>query len=367
MTMSLFDTKKNSAICVLPWVHEYKRINGKTAPCCVGDTFKGNETISQTREFMLKGEKPRACNNCYKAESESGFSARIQETNDWLAKVGEPDIENPKLEFVDVRYDPTCNLKCKTCGPHDSTLWQKEKGIKITVNNQNKEYLNNIDKKILKKVYLAGGEPTYIKGYLEFLEELYAVNPDCEVIVNTNLKKLPDKWKDIIKKIKNLTIICSCDAIGTLGTYMRYPLGWSEFCENVKFVSENANFLQFNLVASNLTVHKLYETCTWMKQYSNHINLSILNSPKVFSEAAVPNIERDVYISSAKKLSKFPVSIYYAARFRNEINYIIKKYSETKYDQGLHHHLADEIAEQDSHRTLKLPDVDAFLHGWING
>ena len=48
-------------------------------------------------------------------------------------------------------------------------------------------------------------------------------------------------------------------------------------------------------------------------------------------------------------------------------NYIIKKYSETKYDQGLHHHLADEIAEQDSHRTLKLPDVDAFLHSWING
>ena len=61
MTMSLFDTKKNSAICVLPWVHEYKRINGKTAPCCLGDTFKGNETISQTREFMLKGESISKC------------------------------------------------------------------------------------------------------------------------------------------------------------------------------------------------------------------------------------------------------------------------------------------------------------------
>ena len=289
----------------------------------------------------------------------------MQETNDWLAKFGEPDIENPKLEFVDVRYDPTCNLKCKTCGPHDSTLWQKEKGIKIAVNNQNKDYLNNIDKKMLKKVYLAGGEPTYIKGYLEFLEELYAVNPDCEVIVNTNLKKLPEAWKNIIKKFKNLTVVCSCDAIGTLGTYMRYPLGWEEFEENVKFVSENANFLQFNLVASNLTVHKLYETCTWMKQYSKHINLSILGTPNIFSEEAVPVEHRDVYVDNVKKLLKFPVSIYCATRFRNEVNYLIKKYSTSVYVKALHTKLRQEIADQDSHRSLKLEEVDSFLHSWI--
>lgn len=365
--MSTFDTKKNPAICVLPWVHEYRDIGGKVAPCCSGDLLKDNETINQTREFMLKGQKPRACNNCYKTESESGWSPRIQVTNDWVNKFGTPDLNNPRLEFVDVRYDPTCNLKCKTCGPHDSTLWQKEKGIKIPVNTHNKDYLNNIDKKILKKVYLAGGEPTFIKGYFTFLQDLYNQNPDCEVIINTNLKKLPDAWKEIIKKFDNLTITCSCDAIGTLGTYMRYPLGWEEFCENVKFVSENANLLQFNLVASNLTVHKLFETCTWMKQYSNHITLHILRSPKIFSECAVPYNERDVYLSSVKKLLKFPVSVYYASRFRNQINLIIKKYSESPYDPALHRHLADEIAEQDSHRTLKLQDVDAFLNNWIYG
>ena len=150
--MSVFDTKANPAICVLPWVHEFRKINGKVAPCCVGDTFKDNETIDQTREFMLKGVKPRACNDCYQTESQSGWSVRIQETKDWIAKFDEPNIEEPKLEYVDVRYDPTCNLKCKTCGPHDSTLWQKEKGIKITVNQSNKDYLGTVDKKILKKV-----------------------------------------------------------------------------------------------------------------------------------------------------------------------------------------------------------------------
>ena len=363
--MSTFDVKKNPAICALPWIHEYKTISGNTAPCCNGDNFLEGETIANTRESMLEGVQPRACNRCYKTEQESEWSHRIQETNDWVAKFGEPDIEKPQLQFVDVRYDPTCNLKCKTCGPHDSTLWQKEKGIKIPVNKANENYLNNIDKKILKKVYLAGGEPTYIKGYLVFLEELFVVNPLCEVVINTNLKKLPEAWKEIIIKFKNLTVVCSCDAIQTLGTYVRYPLGWTEFEENVKFVSENANFLQFNLVAGNLTVHKLYETCTWMKQYSKHINLSILHSPKIFSEEAVPMEHRDVYIDNVKKLLKFPVSVYYAARFRNEVNYLIKKYSEAEYSKSLHSKLRDEISQQDSHRSLPLVEVDSFLHSWI--
>ena len=364
--MSTFDVKQNPAICVLPWVHEYKKISGNTAPCCQGDGFLEGETIAGTRESMLKGIKPRACNNCYKTEQESRWSPRIQETNDWIGKFGEPDINSPSIQYVDVRYDPTCNLKCKTCGPHDSTLWQKEKGIKIPVNKANENYLNTVDKKILKKVYLAGGEPTYIKGYLDFLDELFVVNPLCEVVINTNLKKLPDAWKDIITKFKNLTVVCSCDAIEKLGTYVRYPLGWTEFEENVKFVSENANFLQFNLVASNLNVHKLYETCMWMKQYSKHINLSILHTPEVFSESAVPMEHRDVYIDNVKKLLKFPVSIYYATRFRNEIVYLIKKYSTAEYSKSLHTKLREEISEQDSHRKLKLVDADDFLYSWIH-
>ena len=90
---------------------------------------------------MLEGIKPDVCNKCYKTEDESDWSPRIQETNDWISKFGAPDIKNPIVEFIDVRYDPTCNLKCKTCGPEESTLWQKEKGLKTEINKTNKEYI----------------------------------------------------------------------------------------------------------------------------------------------------------------------------------------------------------------------------------
>lgn len=365
--MTTFDVNGNTAICVLPWVHEYKTISGNVGPCCQGDKLHEGESMALLRQQMLQGVNPRACSKCYIKEKESGWSPRIQETLDWIKKFGEPDVDNPGLHFVDVRYDPTCNLKCKTCGPSSSTLWQKEKNIKIPVHDANKNYLKNVDKKILKKAYLAGGEPTFIKEYLVFLQELHEVNPMCEVVINTNLKKLPSAWKDIICKFSNLTIICSCDAIGTLGTYVRYPLGWSEFEDNVAWVSKNANFLQFNLVASNLTTHQLYETCTWMKQYSKNINLSILDSPEHFSEHAVPLEHRSVYIDNIKKLIKFPISVHYAMNFRTKIQYLLQKYQESNFDKTLYLALQEEIKDQDSHRKLQLDSVDRFLHSWIHG
>lgn len=365
--MSIFDTKKNPAICVLPWVHEYRAIDGGVAPCCNGETLRNNETMTFIRQEMIEGIKPRACGDCYLKEQKSGWSPRIHETVDWLKKFGEPVINEPVLQFLDIRYDPTCNLKCKTCGPAQSTLWQKEKNVSWPINLNNRDYLQSIDKKSLKKVYLAGGEPTYIKSYHQFLDELFLVNKDCEVIINSNLKRLSDAWKDTIKKFNNLTVVCSCDSIHTLGTYVRYPLGWDEFEKNVKFVSEHANFLQFNLVASNLTSHKLYETCTWMKNFSKNINISILTKPECFSEGAVPTEHRRTYIKNIQKLLKFPVSAHYALNFRNKIKFLIEKYSKSAYDESLHKTLKDEINQQDSHRTLKLQNVDTFLSGWIHG
>jgi organic radical activating enzyme len=363
--MSTFDTKLNSAICVLPWIHSYREINDKVSPCCHGSALAPGETLEHIRHEMLQGKKPSACNRCYRSEEKSKWSPRIQETIDWLKKHGEPDINKPNVQSIDIRFDPTCNLKCKTCGPTYSTLWKKEKNIPVTKNKFNLDSINQINKRKLRKVYIAGGEPTYINAYLEWLEDLFSVNPKCEVIINTNLKRLPTRWKEIIKKYENICIVCSCDAIENLATYVRYPIDWGEFEKNVHFASQHANFLQFNLVASNLTAHKLYETCSWMKQYSDNINISVLQSPLIFSEKAVPISTRQNYIENLKKLKKFPVSIYYAVSFRSQINYLIKNYEENDYDQNLHTKLVEEIREQDSHRHLKLADVDPFLQSWI--
>ena len=102
-----------------------------------------------------------------------------------------------------------------------------------------------------------------------------------------------------------------------------------------------------------------------MKKFSNSINIIILEEPDLFSERAVPYADRDVYIENIEKLQKFPVSVHYALSFRNKIQYLLKRYHNSVYDEGLHKSLHAEIIEQDSHRSLELQDVDPFLYSWI--
>ena len=120
--MSVFNIHKNNAICVLPWVHEHLDLSGKQRPCCWGSAIKSDRNIDSIRKEMLQGLQPIECNKCYKQELNKESSPRIRETIDWLKKFGDPVIDNPVIEYIDIRNDPTCNLKCKTCGPDASTL-----------------------------------------------------------------------------------------------------------------------------------------------------------------------------------------------------------------------------------------------------
>jgi organic radical activating enzyme len=357
----MFDVKKNNAICVLPFVSEHIDLSGSRKPCCIAHALGHGRTLENVQQEMLTGQQPIECSVCYKQESINESSSRIRETISWIKKFGEPNTQNPIIQHLDVRNDPTCNLKCKTCGPYASTLWAKEKKLPVSLPTHN---LKKYDKTQLKKVYLAGGEPTYNNDYLVFLTDLQKVNPECEVMINTNLKRLPDQWKNIITSFKNLTVIISCDATEDLGCYVRYPLEWTQFEKNVKFVSEHTNFVLFNLVPSNLTVHSIDKTVQWMEQYSNNIGLTVVVGNQ-WEHRAVPMSHRSMYIDSLRKLEKFPIGVWYAHQFRLNLNSLIKKYQSDDYDPALHLKLKNEIQEQDSHRTMKLKDVDTFLHSWI--
>jgi hypothetical protein len=143
-------------------------------------------------------------------------------------------------------------------------------------------------------------------------------------------------------------------------------LQWKQFEENVKFVSEHANFTMFNLVPSNLTVHEIDKTVGWMAQYTNNISLTIVEGD-LWAHRAVPQQYRERYVASLEKLKKFSVGEWLAHKFRLNLDALIKKYQNDEYDPVLHKKLRQEIEQQDSHRTAQLKDVDTFLYSWIFG
>lgn len=358
--MTIFDTHKNKSICILPWIHEHLDLGGNQRPCCEGKILK--RPLAELRQDMLRGIKPSECESCYEREKFKEISPRIQETALWIKKGHEPRQGTHEVLYLDVRNDPTCNLKCKMCGPHASTLWAKEVGAEVSV----PEYdLGKYDIKRLKKVYLAGGEPTYNNEYLSFVNKIMLENPDCEVVINTNLKQLPSPWKNIISTMKNLTVTISCDAIGNLAQYMRFPLVWKTFEENVRFCKENANFVMFNLVATNINTHRIHDTVEWMKKYSNAI--SILNvDGEIWTHKAVPHTHRHAYIQQLERCLNIKMNNVFGYKFKKSIQSLLHKYSSQDHDEVLQKALASELDTQDKKRGLSVGNVDPFLNEWVN-
>ena len=360
----IFDLKNNKAICALPFVHQFLDFQGKQRPCCISKQLTDGRTMDDVRGEMLKGVRPKECEICYSNEDKKQSSQRIIQTVKHIKrdKISSPDCD---IISIDFRNDQTCNLKCKYCGPWASTLWQKEKGM--VENTTSYKELDRVDKSKLKYVYLAGGEPTLSDRYITFINELTAVNPDCEITINSNLNRLSDEWKDTIKKCNNICFIMSCEATEMLGSYLRYPLNWEKFESNVEFVVKNTNFSYFNLVGNCLNLHVLDKTINWMCGHTKNVSLQILKTPIHYQIYAIPKEHRKPYIESVKKTMGITLDSYVAYQFKDNLRWFEDALSEDNYDKSLHEALKRDILEQDNHRHISLSEADPFLYEWVCG
>ena len=109
--------------CILPWTHLHVWPNHNVFPCCItnykvgstkNDTMKdiwNNDEMKNIRKQMLEGQKPKACDACYKAEQYGQVSQRIT-MNKTLAKEyhrivdTKPDgtVEKMDLAYWDYGY-----------------------------------------------------------------------------------------------------------------------------------------------------------------------------------------------------------------------------------------------------------------------
>jgi hypothetical protein len=106
--------------------------NGKIGPCCQisADYLKPISEINNKDKFAdLKTQKPPpACYLCNNAEG-SGLNSYRQHFNSL-------NNNSQGIQFLDLRHTNQCNLKCRYCGPHFSSLWAKELKHTIEIKKQ---------------------------------------------------------------------------------------------------------------------------------------------------------------------------------------------------------------------------------------
>ena len=88
----------------------------------LNENFWNNFAFESLRETNLKNLWDSGCSNCQRLEQSGQISMR-QGMNQGLEIAPQTKLSGPAR--IDLMFDISCNLACRTCGPNSSTYWQK--------------------------------------------------------------------------------------------------------------------------------------------------------------------------------------------------------------------------------------------------
>jgi len=276
----------NPSFCIFPFIEllTNQRDDGQTTVCCRSSTpithvdqiqdFATDQNYKIIRDKMLQGVPiPEHCSTCYALEDKNIRSARQQETVEWANRLGLSSfddlekITNPA--YYEIRPGNICNLQCRMCGPGSSQLIGKEYR-RLNLISQlpppQRSDFDIVDFTNLKKLYVAGGEPTAMPKFYDFLDRCIAEDRVFEFQVNTNGTKLNNRFKKQLKRLPHMQFTVSIDGFDQLNHYIRWPSEWTRIVENVQYLVDHGHTVNFNTTVSIYNVIGLCELFAWFDQ-----------------------------------------------------------------------------------------------------
>jgi MoaA/NifB/PqqE/SkfB family radical SAM enzyme len=257
-------------VCAIPWTNLEIRTDGGFTPCCMSsdDPILGNiknmtlkqafhgEEMQKLRSSLLAGERPDICRGCWKVEEKNLTSIRMHNIKrlkkDFLLKY----LDNPQPVTLDIKFNNTCNFKCRICSPISSSLFALEehkfRGIPLVVQDNWSESENFIDQMIshlptIHNIDMYGGEPFLVKKFKEVLK--LAVNhnhaKNIRLHYNSNGSVWPEHFLPYWSNFKQVDIHFSIDAVGRQFELQRGG-SWNEVEGNILRLKD--------LGLSNLTI-----------------------------------------------------------------------------------------------------------------
>ena len=266
----MIDIRKHKNFCIMPWTHLYKDTDQTIKLCCadrgtpIGDltkdnyaTIRNNSEFKKLRQAFLRDERLPRCKECWDREDAGIVSLRTEHTksavqNNWFFT----NTSDYNITYFDFRTSNLCNLGCKICNPHFSTVlataWDKTGLLEVNNYTEGKDYYLNYNKKRIKfdsidilsedlnMIYFAGGEPIIAEEHWSILDKLvqnkmFGIN----LFYNTNFTNLKYKDKDIVeywKKFDKVILSLSLDGIEKSFDYWRTGGKWDDIVKNLDYI-----------------------------------------------------------------------------------------------------------------------------------
>ena len=293
-----------------------------------------NPVMNEIREGFKGDWKRDECISCVHNEQIGKQSKR------------ERSLQRPADQITrwDLRPGNTCNLKCAMCNPWNSSKWyedidvfKKYRGNQV-INENNRQaresldwdwiYKNCVDK--AESIYIAGGEPFYMKSVQRFIKKLSQNEWNCkntEILIQTNGVSNTPAFLDSLSNFKRLSFSISVDGWGSVNDLIRFPTQHSDFLKNTQeLIDLNCEYTFFNITvqAMNLPnidklVVKLKET--WNGRYDihkltkpNHLEVNCLK-PQV--------VERVLHDTKVPELKEFYKNYKYNSKMNQRMQWFL--------------------------------------------
>ncbi len=158
--------------------------------------------VQQWRKEFLEG-KPQIC----ATEVRHQHCHQCTENNKLLDYIELREVQTQPILKLTANFNGKCNLQCKMCD-----IWMKPNGL---YNDEN--FWTPAKKDIfpfLKEIDMLSGEPFIQPDTYRLMDEVSAINPDCQWMITTNMHwKFTDIIEAKLDKIKIKNLIMSVDSL----------------------------------------------------------------------------------------------------------------------------------------------------------
>jgi molybdenum cofactor biosynthesis enzyme MoaA len=257
------------------------------------EDMESSSWLANTKELFKSGTWPAECVRCQEIETNSPGSIRIH-----ALALDESETQQNYLQVGGV-LDNVCNAACQTCNPDCSTRIGALAGNNFPVVNNSDAYWR-LPQERIRHLDINGGEPSYSKNYKKILANL---PPNLRTLrLNTNCNIVLEELTEIAQRGIEVTVTVSCDGIGPVHEFMRWPIPWETFYLNLLQYKTMPVKLNLWTTVSVLNVDDLPNIQAFAQEHGIDHGYAYLKKPHELSLDNTDIGAREAYISKQKEL-----------------------------------------------------------------
>ena len=262
-----------------PRLDHFVRFNpgGKVSRCghmTNAPQFRSLEEMDQSDWLsnIRRQEWPAECSRCHDTERVNGRSIR-QNAIEFDAQQ-----TNKNYLIVGGILDNVCNSACFSCSKEYSTkiggLTDKTYPI---VDNSDAYW--NLPLERVVQLDINGGEPSASKNYKRILKDL---PPNLRSLrLNTNCSRIIRELEDIVAQGIDVTVTASLDGIGEVHDYVRWPIKWDKFYNNLMIYKSMNVRLNTWTTISALNIRDFKNILKFVSRHKIDHSYAFLHQPDV--------------------------------------------------------------------------------------